>query len=198
MNNISKLADWTRMHEDELWQVFQNNGLPVIGIGATPDEFKVNPELLTGNVHVWLWRESPQGVEILLQKRSLTKSNSPGMYFLSAGGHINLSESSVQAAVRETFEELGVELEQAKLHYVHSIRVIERHPNDIKHIYLYKLQSETGFTFQDGEVDSVEWRTLENFKIIVKDPDSYNLLNQGQLYYDTLLTALDYVISRVK
>ena len=46
--------------------------------------------------------------EVLLQKRSLTKDLYPGMYTLSASGHVARGEEYAQAAVRESEEEIGV------------------------------------------------------------------------------------------
>jgi 8-oxo-dGTP pyrophosphatase MutT (NUDIX family) len=183
------------MHENELWQVFNDNGSPILGKGATCDEFKANPSMITGNVHVWFWKKSEDGVEILLQKRSWTKEHEPGRYHMSAGGHINVSETTLQTAIRETQEEMGIVLDTSKLHFFYTTRTVHRSPNDIKHVYLYRLNGDEKFTFDDGEVDSVEWRTLENFKQITKEPDANNLVNMGYLYFDTLIASLEYVSS---
>jgi hypothetical protein len=61
------------MHEDELWQVFRENGLPISGRGAIDDAFDADQTLVMGNSHVWLWKKTPDGVSVLLQKRALTK-----------------------------------------------------------------------------------------------------------------------------
>ena len=183
------------MHENELWQVFNDNGSPIIGKGATTDEFKADPHMIMGNVHVWFWKKSGNNIAILLQKRSLTKSTMPGWYHISASGHINVGESSLQAALRETEEEMGISLDESKLHYVQSTRIIARAPNDIKNVYLYRLTGEEKFTYTDGEVGSLEWRTLDNFKEICKDAENNKLINMGSLYFDTLITSLEYIVS---
>jgi len=183
------------MHEDELWQVFHDNGTPIESKGASPEEFKANPDMIMRNAHVWFWKKSGSGVDILLQKRSLTKSMQPGKYHISAGGHVNVGETSLQTAMRETQEEMGIILDESKLHYVHAARIVERSPNDIKDVYLYQLKGDETFSYNDGEVDSVEWRTLENFKEITKDPENNNLVDMGYLYFDTLITSLEYISS---
>ena len=38
-----------------------------------------------------------------------------------------------------------------------------------------------------------EWRSLDNFKEITRDAAANNLVPQGELYFGTLITALEYV-----
>ncbi len=45
----------------------------------------------------------------------------------------------------------------------------------------------------DGEVESYEWRTLDDFKAIALDPETHNLINQGRLYFDSLVSSVEYV-----
>lgn len=46
--------------------------------------------------------------EILLQKRSAIKESNPNRWTVSASGHLVTGDSSYEAAVRETEEELGI------------------------------------------------------------------------------------------
>lgn len=62
--------------------------------------------------HVYLFDSRGR---ILLQERSLSKQISPGKLQVSAGGHVNASETRVEAIVRETREELGITLDAARL-----------------------------------------------------------------------------------
>lgn len=186
------------MHENELWQVFNNNGTPIEGKGATVDEFKQNEALIMGNSHIWFWKKDGENVEILLQKRSLTKSTRPGMYHISAGGHINVGETPVQAALREAHEEMGIELALEKLHYVCSTRIIGMSPNSIVNVFLYELQGDEEFVLVDWEVDSYEWRSLDNFKEIVEEADVHNLVDQGKLYFYTVIDALEHITTGTK
>ena len=52
--------------------------------------------------------------EILLQKRSMLKKSNPGKWGI-CGGKINLGETPIDAAVRETLEEVGINIERSKL-----------------------------------------------------------------------------------
>jgi isopentenyl-diphosphate delta-isomerase type 1 len=56
-------------------------------------------------VDIWV----RNGNKVLLQKRSLEKDTFPGYWTISAGGHVSLGESYLEAAKRELKEELGIE-----------------------------------------------------------------------------------------
>jgi len=69
--------------------------------------------------HVWI--VSPDG-RVLVQRRSLRKENNPGLWDVSAAGHLSAGESAVEAAVRETFEELGLTITPAELRFVAALQ----------------------------------------------------------------------------
>jgi isopentenyl-diphosphate Delta-isomerase len=56
------------------------------------------------DVHVWV----TNGRDVLQQQRALDKSIMPGAWDVSVGGHVGAGESFLDAAVRETQEELGI------------------------------------------------------------------------------------------
>jgi ADP-ribose pyrophosphatase YjhB (NUDIX family) len=192
MNNKK---DNSIIFSDEPWQLYNDNGEPIRNVSASGEEVWNNPDFIVSTAQVWLWKRSVQGVEILLQKRSQTVINKPGMYHISAGGFIKINETPIETAVREANEELNLILEPSKFHYVQSIRITTYKPNDIKHVYLYELNALTEFIFTDGEVAEVKWCTLDDFKKITRNPLKYNLVDQGQLYFDTLIASLEQVVS---
>jgi isopentenyl-diphosphate Delta-isomerase len=55
-------------------------------------------------VHVWIVNKNN---EVLVQKRSATKTLSPNLWDLSMGGHISAGEQPISAAIRELKEELN-------------------------------------------------------------------------------------------
>ena len=69
--------------------------------------------------HIWII--SPDGL-ILLQRRSPRKENNPNLWDVSAAGHLSAGESAVDAAVRETMEELGLMLRRDELKAVATLR----------------------------------------------------------------------------
>lgn len=64
-----------------------------------------NKQLIHRAVGVVIFNEQSQ---ILLQKRSKYKDTDPGLYTLSATGHVDKGETYQQAAQRELMEELGI------------------------------------------------------------------------------------------
>jgi 8-oxo-dGTP pyrophosphatase MutT (NUDIX family) len=58
------------------------------------------------DVHVWL----TNGTHLLEQQRHPGKSIMPNAWDISVGGHVAAGESTLAAAVRETEEELGLQL----------------------------------------------------------------------------------------
>ena len=55
--------------------------------------------------------------KILLQKRSMNKVAKPGLWGLH-GGKVNMGEDTLTTAIRETFEEIGINLNKEKVKYL--------------------------------------------------------------------------------
>lgn len=90
--------------------------------------------------------------ELLLQKRSLTKDNNPGLWTLSATGHVDQGESTDTAAIRELKEEIGID---ATPYFVSK----EYMEDGLKRIflYLYVTSHEGPFVLESTEVDQVQF-----------------------------------------
>ena len=70
-------------------------------------------------VHVWV--RNRRG-ELLIQKRATGKDSNPGLWDISAAGHISTGEMSLEAALKETREELGLELAEADLQFLFAVQ----------------------------------------------------------------------------
>jgi isopentenyldiphosphate isomerase len=68
-------------------------------------------------VHIWLINSKK---EVLIQQRAESKENYGGMWDISCAGHISAGETSMQAALKELSEELGVHPEH-KPEYLFSL-----------------------------------------------------------------------------
>jgi isopentenyl-diphosphate Delta-isomerase len=177
------------MHDDELWQVFAENGEPVVGKGVIDRDFDEDNTLVKANAHVWLWKRTDEGVMLLLQKRALTKKASPGMYHVSAAGHVNLDETPAQAAMRETKEEIGLDLLKKDLFFIHAVRSI-RNLQSLAYVYVYELHGGEQFSFDDGEVELVKWIELDRFQQMTQEAASHQLIDQGRSYFDPLIETI--------
>ncbi len=147
------------MHHDEMWQVYAPNGEAIPGEGW--NSALDNPEVtgakeIVGVVVVFLYRRSAKGIELLWQKRAMEVDRYPGDYDISAGGHVNLGESLVEAAVRETYEEIGVKITPDDLHFV----TMRGFNNNNRFAWVYAVDFSKRmeeFCFNDHEVSEVRW-----------------------------------------
>jgi isopentenyl-diphosphate Delta-isomerase len=69
-------------------------------------------------VHVWI--KNGRG-DLLLQKRSSTKETHPGLWDISCAGHLSAGDSSIEAALREMQEELGISCENNTLKFLFTL-----------------------------------------------------------------------------
>ena len=158
------------MHTDEMWQLYSPNGEPIEGAGW--ESARDNPEgddtEIVGAAVVFLFRVSSDGVlELLWQKRGAGVSRFPGYYDISAGGHVNLGESLVEAAVREAREEIGATISADDLGFV-----TMRGYNKNRFVWVYAVNW-TGrteeFHFDDDEVEEVKWVPFDMTLDFVKE-----------------------------
>ena len=104
------------------------------------------------------WIVNKKG-EFLVQRRSLTKKNNPGKYS-STNGLIQLNETSIDTVIRETKEELDVDISKDKIILVEESHVIGGHL--LVDIFLtIKDISLEDITIQENEVDLVKYVSLE-------------------------------------
>lgn len=152
------------MHENELWQEYAHNGEVLKTAGRSPS--RGNPELdeekYVSSSLVWLYRRAGNDLEVLFQKRSSYVDRHPNFWDVAAGGHINLGETSVEAAVREVREEIGVEILPEKLDFLLTARSKEK--GLFLNEFLYDWTGrEDDFHFDDKEVSEVKWVPLAEF-----------------------------------
>lgn len=182
----------------ELWQLYDEQGRALTGQGGTKDDV-YGKALLHAASHVWIWRQTSTGVEILLQKRALNKRTWGGRYDISAAGHIDLGEDPLTAAIRETQEEIGYSVNESDLLFIGAHRAhMPASPdgslteNEFRFIYLLELPNNTEFSLGDGEVDSLEWKPLEKFKQeTAQSSKGEKYVPHGEAYFGLLLEAIE-------
>ena len=119
-------------------------------------------------VHIWAFRADGR---ILFQLRSRVKENNPGLLDTSCAGHISAGDFSVNAAVRELREELGVKKSSRDLEYLFEAKhesVLNGGSyldNEYYDVYKVELSDKEADSLvpQPGEVDSFVWMTREEF-----------------------------------
>lgn len=176
---------------DELWQLYDEQGQALEGKGGKKDEV-FSQGILHGASHVWIWRKNNDMHEILLQKRTADKRTWPNRYDISAAGHIDLGETPLDAALREAKEEINLNIvpQELKLFGVHRAYLKTENgavENEFQWLYSLELVSDTDFSLQASEVDSLAWVSLDQFKT---ECISDQYVPHTRLYYDTVASAL--------
>lgn len=92
--------------------------------------------------------------EVFLQKRSMSKDTSPGLWDSSASGHLDSGEDYDYCAVRELREEIGLVVARPP-ERLFKIAACEETGQEF--VWVYRLESEGPFTLHPGEIERGEW-----------------------------------------
>lgn len=103
-----------------------------------------------------LWIVNSFG-KLLIQKRSPTKKEGPNLWSIT-GGKVKAGESSVDACLREAFEEVGLILTRSDIAFLY--RSIGT--NMIFDDFITNYRKDFGsFTLRSSEVSELKWVTLD-------------------------------------
>ena len=147
--------------------------------------------------HIWLFTSDEK---ILLQKRALTKKVFPGIWDISVAGHITAGEEVLEAAKREIFEEIGLQLHDkdlikigTRIHQVSHKNGIQ--DNEHHHVFIAELKvSIDKLTMQEEEVAGLE---LWDLTVLKQTKNLKNiLLPRFHEYYCTVYNEIIKFISK--
>lgn len=112
---------------------------------------------------VALIRKNNGKIELLLQKRQNT-GFADGMWDLSCSGHVEAGESISSAAVRESREELSVEIKEEDLRFFALIHKNDA-PSNVTYYNVYfstdKFSGEPKI-MESGKCSEIQWVALDN------------------------------------
>ena len=133
-------------------------------------------------VHIWI--RNSKG-EYLIQKRSKTTDKIFGMWASTAGAAIT-GDTSLKAAIRETYEEIGLMLNEDELKLLKRYYIKDSKASYITDLYLVKRD----VLLKDLKLDKLEvsecdFKTIEEIKVMIKNNQFWN--------YAKLLERLDYI-----
>lgn len=103
--------------------------------------------------------------QFLLQKRSQVV-NHPGLYDVSAGGHVDVDESYAEAATRELREELGITTD-LPTPFITSYRSQSEY--SFCTMYVVRIKSDRPITFDPHEIELVVWKSKTEIDIMIKN-----------------------------
>lgn len=139
----------------EYCDLFDQNRVP-LGITALREE-KIPDGCYHLVVHVWIMDKSGK---FLISKRQ--KGRSDEMLWERTGGSVLAGESSLDGAVREAKEELGIILNKDQAHFIKSVKREHRH--DFFDSWLFIVDSDQVVcVINEKEVCEFRWVTLEEF-----------------------------------
>jgi isopentenyl-diphosphate delta-isomerase type 1 len=119
-------------------------------------------------VHIWVFNSQNQ---LLLQKRAKKKESFPGLWDISAAGHISAGDESRRTACRELKEELGIDVSENELDFLFTITGKYEDPerpfldHELSDIYLLRkdIMLDTVKMCSD-EVDDVRYFGIDELK----------------------------------
>ena len=150
----------------ELLDIVNEYGEPT---GQVLDKRTVHAQgLRHRDVHVWV----TNGHYALQQQRNSDKSIMPDTWDISVGGHVSAGESYLDAAVRETREELGLVLAPERLKHIGMVATQLtfpgwEHPHNIvgDNFVIYEPGlSLDNLQLQEDEVQDVRWYAIDRLE----------------------------------
>jgi isopentenyl-diphosphate delta-isomerase len=178
----------------EYFEVFNADGTPT---GRIEERGVVHAQgLWHRTVHVWIHR---YGEALLFQKRGILKDSHPGLWDVSAAGHIDVGERPEQTARREVKEELGLTVRIDDLHFIDntSRTLISRKgafiDNEITYVYLYEFSGEASDLSPDpAEVDAIRFIEINDLRNMLKDTGERSIfVPYDHGYYEHIISLVE-------
>jgi isopentenyldiphosphate isomerase len=172
----------------EYYEIFREDG-SATGTFKTRSEIH-HQGLWHRTVHLWILSDPDT---VLLQKRSHHKDSNPGLWDISAAGHVDKGESCLQALIREVREELRLEINPSELVLIGEIQKRSEYSkgfidNEFQSIFILKGRyiNPSSINANPNEISGIatlpishlqSWATLEDSYLVEHD-EEYRLIRQ--------------------
>lgn len=154
----------------ELWDLYTENRVKTCETHVRGNPLPENKYHLVVNV----WIKNSEG-KYLISRRSRKKSRNP-LKFETVGGAVLKGENSLQAAIRETKEEVGIDLDTKTTKLVYSD--VRKNLNSILDVYLFEYDGTVDLkNVTTDEVESVGFMNTEQIYGLCKDGLFVHTLN---------------------
>lgn len=156
------------MEEKELLEVVTEDGIPT-GVILPRGEIH-DKNLLHNEIVVFVINDKNQ---LLLQKRSAKKKSHPNCWASSCAGHVDVSETLEDAALRELSEELGISVkkEELKILLYKALVLREKRDSTVRTWYYIKTDLDIpDFTIQTEKLSEIRWFSLDEVISNVGNP----------------------------
>lgn len=147
----------------ELWDIYdkyrkKTGRTHQKGLKTKPGEYHLA-------VRVWIVNSKN---ELLIQRRQYDSKTWAGMWECAASGSAILGDNSRQTAIKETMEEIGLDIEADILEPIFTVKF----KNGFDDNYLVRREVNIGdLTLEDEEVVDVKWASMDQIKQMVIDEE---------------------------
>ena len=174
---------------DEIIDIVTSEGKPTGKTALKSEAHKLG--LYHQTIHVWFFTSDGK---ILLQQRAKTKSIYPLLWDVSVAGHIGAGETIKEAALRETKEEIGLDIFETDLQKIGIFECFKSYENQIfdnefQHTFISELNVDfSKLTKQDEEVEALKLVSISEFKTLLKNTQNNNhFIESNTSYYQLIL-----------
>lgn len=151
-------------------------------------------------IHVWFYTRNGH---ILLQQRSRKKQILPLLWDVSVAGHIDAGETLETAAIRETREEIGLEINARDLKkiavYCHEAIYFNAtiKDNEFHHVYIAELKVPLKeLVVQTSEVEALKLVSIATFKnLILNSSKNMHFVSTNADYYEFVSDEIIRILS---
>lgn len=140
--------------------------------------------------HVWLYTKKK---EILLAQRSSKKAICPLLWDVSVAGHIDAGETPKQAALRETKEEIGLDLLESDLTLIGVYECFQNYDNglidnEFHNTFIAELKVPLSqLVPQENEVEALKLVSFQEFESFLNHIGENNhFVASNKAYYQTI------------
>lgn len=133
------------------------------------------------SVHVWFLNSKG---ELLIQKRNENLKRNPGKWAFT-GGVVDSEETSLEGAIRESKEEMGININKDKIELLLSFK----RERGFVDVWLVKDNFDiNSLILQKNEVSEVKWVSIKELEHLI---NSKQFVKSIELYYDLFIKLLE-------
>ncbi len=177
---------------DELIDVVDRSGNPT---GKAVLKSEIHKKGYYHNTaHLWLFTSEGQ---ILLQQRAATKTICPLLWDVSVAGHIDAGETPEKGIIRETKEEIGLDISEEHLNKIGVFECFQSYENGIidnefHHTYIAETHKHINELIpQKDEVEALKYVSLQEFELLLEHIGTNNhFVATNVHYYNMVLNAI--------
>lgn len=149
--------------------------------------------------HVWFYTKAG---EILLSQRSAKKDICPLLWDVSVAGHVDAGETILQAAIRESKEEIGLDVSEHQLQLIGFFECFQSYDNGmIDNEFHYTYISELKVPIsqlkpQYEEVEALKLVSFKGFKHLIENIGKNNhFIPSSKSYYEFTLQEIEKAVN---